>query len=182
MDLSIIKDLRKEKNLSQKDLGNLLNVSGAYIQQVENNKTTPSLHTLNKIADALGVHVSTILNSSHDDINKSISDFMELMTKDSNTLQNSCLYLSDNFADLSPKTIENAYKLELSKLTKQISYLEQKISDQEGIILNKDYIIDSQSKFLDNSHIFLNNTLSMVDNLTNKIELLFELISDKKDN
>ncbi|MEG2415916.1 MAG: helix-turn-helix transcriptional regulator [Romboutsia sp.] len=55
MDLSIIKRIRKEKNLSQQDLGDKLGVSGAYIQQIENNKKNPSMKTLQRISDALGV-------------------------------------------------------------------------------------------------------------------------------
>ncbi|WP_338659668.1 helix-turn-helix domain-containing protein [Paraclostridium sordellii] len=55
MDLSIIKKLRKEKNLSQQELGEKLGVSGAYIQQIESNKKNPSMKTLNRIAEALEI-------------------------------------------------------------------------------------------------------------------------------
>lgn len=68
MDLSIIKKLRKIKKLSQQDLGNKLGVSGAYIQQIENNKKNPSIKTLNNIADALEVELDILFNGISLDI------------------------------------------------------------------------------------------------------------------
>lgn len=68
MDLSIIKELRKIKKLSQQDLGNKLGVSGAYIQQIENNKKNPSIKTLNNIADALEVELDILFNGISLDI------------------------------------------------------------------------------------------------------------------
>ena len=68
MDLSIIKKLRKIKKLSQQELGNKLGVSGAYIQQIENNKKNPSIKTLNNIADALEVELDILFNGVSLDI------------------------------------------------------------------------------------------------------------------
>lgn len=68
MDLSIIKKLRKIKKLSQQDLGNKLGVSGAYIQQIENNKKNPSIKTLNNIANALEVELDILFNGVSLDI------------------------------------------------------------------------------------------------------------------
>ncbi len=48
--------LRKEKELSEKDLGGLIKMSDAYINLLENDKRTPSLQTLIKLAAALEVH------------------------------------------------------------------------------------------------------------------------------
>lgn len=46
---------RKKKNMSQRELGRQVGVSGAFISQIENNLNTPSLETLNKIAEVLEV-------------------------------------------------------------------------------------------------------------------------------
>lgn len=46
---------RKKKNMSQRELGRQIGVSGAFISQIENNLNTPSLETLNKIAEVLEV-------------------------------------------------------------------------------------------------------------------------------
>ncbi|MCE9674899.1 helix-turn-helix domain-containing protein [Paraclostridium bifermentans] len=56
-----IKKFRKEKGLSQQELGNILGVSGAYIQQIESNKKNSSVKTLNKIALSLGVTIQELI-------------------------------------------------------------------------------------------------------------------------
>lgn len=63
MNLSIIKELRKNKGLSQKELAHLLNVSPAYIQQIEAGKKNPSVSTLKRIASALEVELSVLLDN-----------------------------------------------------------------------------------------------------------------------
>lgn len=50
-----IKELRKRAELSQKELGERLNVSQAMIAQYENGKRIPKIETLEKIADALNI-------------------------------------------------------------------------------------------------------------------------------
>lgn len=56
-----IKNARKNKGLSQKQLGELLGVSQAAIGQFENEKSTPKLETLEKIAAALNIPVSELI-------------------------------------------------------------------------------------------------------------------------
>lgn len=56
-----IKNARKRKGLSQKQLGELLHVSQAAIGQFESEKSTPKLETVEKIAVALNVPVSDLL-------------------------------------------------------------------------------------------------------------------------
>ncbi|QEZ68022.1 XRE family transcriptional regulator [Paraclostridium bifermentans] len=56
-----IKKFRKEKGLTQKELAEKIGVSGAYIQQIENNKKNPSIKTLNKISSALGVTIQELI-------------------------------------------------------------------------------------------------------------------------
>lgn len=50
-----IKRFRKEKGLTQKDLGERLNMTQSAIGQFENNTTSPKLETVEKIASALGI-------------------------------------------------------------------------------------------------------------------------------
>ena len=55
MNCKLLRKLRTQKGLTQEQLGELVGVSGAYIQQLEKGKkTNPSLNTLNALADALG--------------------------------------------------------------------------------------------------------------------------------
>lgn len=52
-----IKLLRRKAGLTQKELGELLDVSAAMIAQYESSLRNPKFETLNKIADALNVDV-----------------------------------------------------------------------------------------------------------------------------
>ena len=50
-----IRKFRKQKKMTQKELGNKLGISQSAINQFENNKTAPKLTTIIKIANALDV-------------------------------------------------------------------------------------------------------------------------------
>jgi len=55
---SRIKQLREEREISMADLAKAINVSRSLISQVENGAAFPSLQTLERIANALGVSLS----------------------------------------------------------------------------------------------------------------------------
>lgn len=57
-----LKQLRIEKDLTQKELANMLMVSTITIQNYENNRRQPNIETLNKIANALNVNVSELIS------------------------------------------------------------------------------------------------------------------------
>lgn len=57
-----IQKARKEAKLSQKELGEKLGVSASMIGQYENDLRNPKSETLNKIAEALGVHPNQLRN------------------------------------------------------------------------------------------------------------------------
>lgn len=56
-----IREIRKEKGISQKELGTLLGVSQQMIGQYENSSREPKIETLRKIATALEVKLSDFL-------------------------------------------------------------------------------------------------------------------------
>lgn len=56
-----IRRIRKEKGLTQQQLGELLNMTQAAIGQFEKDKTSPKIDTINKIASALGVSATDII-------------------------------------------------------------------------------------------------------------------------
>lgn len=56
-----IREIRKLKGMTQKELGNKLGISQSAINQFENNKTDPKLQTIEKIAIALEVSMYDIL-------------------------------------------------------------------------------------------------------------------------
>lgn len=57
----IISAARKQKNLSQKELGDLLNVSNKAVSKWENGEATPRQETLIKLCDILELNKTEIL-------------------------------------------------------------------------------------------------------------------------
>ena len=56
-----LRKLRLKKNMSQGDLATALSVDRAYISNIENGRMNPTLSTLEKIANALGISSSELL-------------------------------------------------------------------------------------------------------------------------
>ena len=61
-----IKDIMIEKGVSSVALANTINVSKVTISNLINNKTMPSIETLNKIANALDVPIWQLFTSPKD--------------------------------------------------------------------------------------------------------------------
>lgn len=61
-----LKSLRKEKNLTQKGLGQILNISGGTVGMYEIGKRNPDNDTLNKIADFFNVSTDYLLGRTND--------------------------------------------------------------------------------------------------------------------
>ena len=59
-----IKRIRKERGLTQKELGGLLDMTQSAIGQFENDKTSPKTDTIEKIASALGVSPSELMKGN----------------------------------------------------------------------------------------------------------------------
>lgn len=66
-----LKDIRKEKGLTQDDLAAAVGVKRAVISKYENGSISPSLDMLEKIAEALNVPVSSFLSP---ELSKSMTD------------------------------------------------------------------------------------------------------------
>lgn len=60
-----IRDLRQQQNLSLRQLGELTGLTGAFLSQVENDLTSPSISSLQKIATALHVPMFAFLNGDN---------------------------------------------------------------------------------------------------------------------
>jgi transcriptional regulator with XRE-family HTH domain len=58
-----IREIRESQKLSRPDLFLLCKVSVCQIERIENDKASPSLSTMTKIADALGVSLWEIVES-----------------------------------------------------------------------------------------------------------------------
>lgn len=56
----LVKDIRREKNISLKKLSNKSRVSTNYINDIENNIKSPSLHIMIRLAKALNVDITKL--------------------------------------------------------------------------------------------------------------------------
>jgi|LGVF01.2.fsa_nt_gb transcriptional regulator with XRE-family HTH domain len=70
-----IKKIRKEKGLTQKELGELLGVSDTMIGKWEGNNRKPKIDTLRKIANALQIDFTELMdNNQHEDLSEKTRD------------------------------------------------------------------------------------------------------------
>ena len=77
---SVLKLLRIANNLSVKELAERMDVSTTYITEVEANNKNPSLNTLTKYSNALGVSRSAILYFDEEG-SKNGYNYQELLLK-----------------------------------------------------------------------------------------------------
>ena len=61
---SLIRHIRKEKKLTLKSVAEKAGISEGFLSQVENNVNSPSVDTLSKICDGIGVQAGDILNQA----------------------------------------------------------------------------------------------------------------------
>jgi transcriptional regulator with XRE-family HTH domain len=59
-----VRDLRHVRNLSQRQLAARMNVPRTYISKIENGKAMPTLSSLDRLAKALQVDISTLLRDA----------------------------------------------------------------------------------------------------------------------
>lgn len=73
-----IREYRKKAGLSQKELGQKLDVSQQHIAQYESGKRTPKLDTIQKIADALSIPVNAFIALDQNHTDEELMQFVEL--------------------------------------------------------------------------------------------------------
>ena len=85
----VISTARKQKNLSQKELGDLLNVSNKAVSKWENGTAIPDLKKLNALAEYFGVTMDELLGFSNDkNNNDNINDYTKEYINELITLEN----------------------------------------------------------------------------------------------
>ena len=75
-----IRVLRKELNLTQAELSQKANISGYYVGEIERGEASPSLSTLNDIANALGVIIRDMFPSKQEIPAEIIKDIIMMLT------------------------------------------------------------------------------------------------------
>lgn len=141
MDLGLkIKNARKNKGLTQKQLAQILGVSVITIQNYENSRRNPSVDVLKKISEILDVNTSVLLNDNsfkyelinNYDFTEKILDYLGYSLIEKRLLDDSYIYVLTN--------IKNNEKISLS--AEEIDYF---------IIDLKDVINFEVSKLIERS-------------------------------
>ena len=121
-----IKRIRKQKNISQKDMAKKLNMPYSTYSNYENNNREPNAATLRKIADILNVDISDLLNINSQE-NESSEKYL---SDDINTIQviEDLIKLCEfniNFNKLSSddSELESSLKLAIKNNTIPLTYI-----------------------------------------------------------
>lgn len=77
----MIRKLRIENGLTQKQLGELCGMADSAIRRYESGRANPKIETIGKIADALGVSIDYLMTGK-----KSVSDVLTDILSESNTI------------------------------------------------------------------------------------------------
>ena len=59
-----LKHIRKRMNMTQEELATKMEISQSYLSDIENGRKNPSIKTVKKLADGLGVSVNELFNDS----------------------------------------------------------------------------------------------------------------------
>lgn len=103
-----IRRIRKEKGLTQKQLGERLNMTQSAIGQFENNKTSPKIETVDKIASALGVNIVDIMERFTMEQYKTTSEYQRL-EKSVHAQEGIIAILTDIYGKVEDKDLEGKY-------------------------------------------------------------------------
>lgn len=115
-----IKKQRRMKNLTQQQLGDLINKNIRTIQKYEKGDTTPSVDVLNDIANALDIDIN-VLTNTNDDKEDKLNKYKEYAIKDK------FLY----YDKMNPKELEEMYLMKIKSLENANKTLESLITLHE---------------------------------------------------
>lgn len=94
-----IKQLRKQKGLTQAELAELLNVGLSTVAMWENGKRTPNFKLLNDLSDMFDKKIDYILGTSDDDRSPKLND-IEISQLGKWALENECRKVINDYLSL----------------------------------------------------------------------------------
>lgn len=98
-----IKNLRKQKNLTQEELAERTDLSKGYISQLENNGSSPAMDTFFNILEVLGTTPAEFFNEKHNDQNVAYpKEEQTLIIDEDNGYQVSWLIPESNEKEMEP--------------------------------------------------------------------------------
>lgn len=157
-----IKKIRKERGLTQKQLGEKLGISQAAIGQFESNKANPKMETIQKIANALNVSLNDLIPDSYE---REIQEGYELLYNDYSFIEVMANHkiFSDKEREKILKKIEE-YREVLAKINdrdKFVEYSEKTHNELENALLKM--ILDKPGCAISDVIIILSCFLSLKD-------------------
>ncbi len=201
----VIRRLRREKNLTQKELASQLNISVAYINLIENNRRSITVPLLLKVAALFNIELSELTNDYNKQLNSDLMDIFsdnifeehELKNNDIKDFSINSPIVGDAVRALYDKYIQN--KKDLAELADQIISVKQEISDTVGSDRSStDFISDmlqsNNNFFSDIEQVaeresllinfrYGNRLLNMIDYLNKKFSIKIEFQEENfKDN
>ncbi len=153
-----IKKLRKDKNISQKDMANMLNIPRSTYSNYENNNREPSIKLLEKIAEILNVSLGELFGVNEEELKKDKS-----------------LPVGENI-----RKYRKIKGLTMKELGTRVGITEQAISQYERSIRNPSLeVLLNVSNALDVPlNVLFNQTINLSQIPTN---LLIEELNKRKD-
>ena len=131
-----IKEIRKQKGLTQKQLGDLCGIADSNIRKYENGKQNPKIETLQKIADALECSLMSLIGMKE---YKKTEEY-KTVTRSVNAYKGVLALLKNIYGDIQRKDVQQEYG-------EQFYYLVGKKPDTfvlyEGDITNLQNYIES---------------------------------------
>lgn len=131
-----IKTFRKMKNLTQKQLADMINVSVVTIQNYENGRREPNMETLKKISKALNIELSDLLLEEIDSLTNSLKVNMDTLSSKNFKYNNAFSSFEKAISSLNEiKTSKTASEFlgELENFQKQINITKSILEDKLAI-------------------------------------------------
>ena len=125
-----IKDLRKERKLTQVELAKKSNISRSYLTDIENDRYNPSIETLKAIANSLEVTLSDILSDKVAEDNSLNYRDKKSITKDLKKLMDDFWAGTDGTAYYNGQELDND-DLDLIESAMKIALEQIKIKNKE---------------------------------------------------
>lgn len=121
-----IKRIRKQKNISQKDMAKKLNMPSSTYSNYENNNREPNAATLRKIADILNVDISDLLNLNspeNESSEKYLSDDINTIHVIENLIKLCEFNINFNKLSSDDRELESSLKLAIKNNTIPLTYI-----------------------------------------------------------
>lgn len=179
-----IKQIRLSKNISQKQLASILNIPVSTLANYENNHREPKIETLKKIANALNIKLTDLMNDDLGTLTKEYLFQDNLLDISISSLE---YYLNDKLLKDSEKAVlmnfTNDFLLEYTELLKSFANIERYWDNSYNEYNTNSSLNENELKILflrEN----LNNQLNNISNLINNFPsyIVHNEIKEKNDN